>query len=308
MSHSTPLPVTSKKTWLVPLLSLLVGGALMGISTNLAKVAGELALTPLAFLGWSIMGAAIILMTVAAWRHTLPPLTRRTVEYYGIAALVGVAGPNLIFFSAVPQVGAGFVVLTISLPPLLTYLGALALGMERFNILRAMGVVAALAGAAVLALKQLSAPDADAFWILLALVGPVLLAIGNIYRTLRWPSGVNADALAPGMLIAATIMLMATGFLPYFSLQVPLDNPLPLLLIGLQAVVFAGQFLLLFILQKTGGPVLLSLLGSVGSVVGVPVAVYFQGEMPPQGLLMGAGLIGLGVVLVSLGKAKRASS
>lgn len=305
MSHSSSLPVSSKKTWLVPLLSLLVGGALMGISTNLAKVASELALTPLAFLSWSIVGAAGLLMLMAGWRKKLPPITVRTVEYYAVAALVGVAGPNLIFFSAVPEVGAGFVVLTISLPPLLTYLGALALGMERFNVLRATGVVAALAGAAVLALKQLSAPDANAFWILLALVGPILLAIGNIYRTLRWPSGVNADTLAPGMLVAAAMMLMLMGLLPSFSLQVPLDTPQPLLLIAIQAVVFAGQFLLLFILQKTGGPVLLSLLGSVGSVVGVPVAVYFQGETPPQGLLLGAILIGLGVLLVSLGKTKR---
>jgi drug/metabolite transporter (DMT)-like permease len=221
----------------------------------LAKLAGEAHLSPLAFLCWSIIGAALVLMVVAAQRRELPPVNTRTLEYYAVSALVGVAGSNLILFSAVQHVGASFVALIISLPPLLTYLGALAFRMERFQRLRAAGVAAALAGAGTLAARKLSAPDADGFWILLALAGPCLLAIGNLYRTLRWPDGVSAAALAPGMLIAAAVMLLGAGFLPGFSLAVPMDS-LPLVLIIVQAAVFAGMFLLLFMLQKTGGPVL----------------------------------------------------
>ena len=225
-----------------------------------------------------------------------------------MAALVGVAGSNLIFVAAVPHVGAGFVALIISLPPLLTYVGALALKMERFQATRAIGVAAALAGAGVLAARKLSSPNADVFWILLALVGPVLLAIGNLYRTLRGPRGVSADALAPGMLVAAALILLSagllSGFSPSFSLAVPMEQNLPLLLIAAQSVIFAGMFLLLFMLQKTGGPVLLSLLGSVGALVGVPVAIFLQGEAPPDGLWWGAALIGVGVALLTLGKRK----
>lgn len=293
------------KIWLVPLLCLLLGGILLGLSTNLAKLAGKLALSPLAFLAWSIVGAALILLGVAIGRRARPPTSRRALEYYAVSALVGVAGPNLVFFSAVPHVGASFVALIISLPPLLTYVGALALGMERFHSLRAAGVVAALAGAGVLAFNKLTASNADNFWILLVLVGPVLQAVGNLYRTLRWPPGVSADALAPGMLIAAAILLLAAGVLPDFSLRLPPDHTLPLILITAQAWIFAGQFLLLFILQKTGGPVMLSLLGAVGAIVGVPVAVLLQGEAPPQGLLIGAVLIGTGVALITLGRGKR---
>lgn len=293
-----------KSVWLVPLICLLVGGALLGISTNMAKYAGEIGLSPLAFLFWSIAGAATILLVIALLRHELPPLNKRSFEYYFISALVSVAGSNLLFFSAIPHVGAGFVALIISLPPLLTYLGALALGMERFQTVRALGVAAALAGAGVLAARKFSAPDASVFWILIALCGPVLLAIGNLYRTLRWPEGASPNALAPGMLIAAVVLLGATSLLPDFSLTVPLGGFLPLGLITLQAFIFAGQFQLLFLLQKTGGPVLLSLLGSVGAIVGVPVAVFLQGESPPDGLILGASLIALGVALVTWGGMK----
>ena len=302
---NTPKRHSSKRVWLAPLLYLLAGGTLLGLSTNLAKLAGEMQLSALSFLYWSISGAALILLTLAAYRRNLPPLTVRSVEYYLISALLGVAGANLLFFSAIPHVGAGFVALIITLPPLLTYVGALTLKMERFQFLRAAGVMSALAGAFTLAFHKLSAPDADYLWILLALIGPVLLAIGNLYRTLRWPEGVSSDALAPGMLIAASILLLGVGLLPGFSLHVPMDRSLPFVLIAVQAMVFAGQFLLLFLLQKSGGPVFLSLLGSVGAVVGVPVAILLQGETAPEGLLLGILLIGAGIALLNIGKAKQ---
>ena len=126
MSGSTQQGMAKgKKAWLIPVLCLIVGGGLTGISTNLAKFAGEVGLTPLAFLFWSITGAALILFSYALFRHELPPLSKPTLSYYLVAALVSVAGSNLIFFSAIPHVGAGFVALIISLPPLLTYLAAI---------------------------------------------------------------------------------------------------------------------------------------------------------------------------------------
>lgn len=304
---SKPPPFRNKNTWLLPFICLLVGGALIGISTNLAKYAGEVGVTPLAFLFWSITGAAVILWVIAFIRQELPPLSARSFEYYFVAALISVAGSNLLLFSAIPHVGAGFVALIISLPPLLTYLGALTLRMERFSIIRALGVAAALMGAGVLALRKFTAPDASIFWIVIALCGPVLLAIGNIYRTLRWPDKASPSALAPGMLMAAALLLLIFSALPNFSVTVPIKEWLPLGVITIQAGVFAGQFLLLFVLQKTGGPVLLSLLGSVGAVVGVPVAIFLQGESPPAGLFLGASLIALGVALVTWGGVKMSS-
>ncbi|WP_352259845.1 DMT family transporter [Psychrobacter sp. TB55-MNA-CIBAN-0194] len=307
MSEPTEQQISrNRNTWLIPFACLLTGGALTGISTNLAKYAGDIGLTPLGFLFWSITGAAFILSIVALVRHEPPPFSKRSFEYYFIAALVSVAGSNLLLFSAIPHVGAGFVALTISLPPLLTYLGALALRIEKFNIIRATGVATALIGAGVLAVHKFSAPDASIFWILIALCGPVLLAIGNIYRTLRWPDKASPSALAPGMLIAAAFLLGLFSMMSDFSIDIPREGLLPLGLIAVQSCVFAGQFLLLFLLQKTGGPVLLSLLGSVGAIVGVPVAIFLQGEQPPEGLFLGATLIAIGVALVTWGGVKMA--
>ncbi|SJM37668.1 EamA-like transporter family protein [Psychrobacter pasteurii] len=297
------------KQVVIALTCLIAGGALLGVSTNMAKYAGTVGLTPLAFVFWSITGAALLLLALAVFRRQLPPITKPSIEYYLVAALVSVAGSNLIFFSAIPQVGASFVALVITLPPLLTYVGALLLKMERFDPIRALGVLAALAGAAVLAANKLNTPNASAFWILVALCGPVLLAIGNLYRTLRWPAGASPSALAPGMLVAASLQLGVFSLLPNFSLALPSQDPLALTvsiaLIGLQAFIFAAQFQLLFVLQKAGGPVLLSLLGSTAAVFAVPIAIFLQGEPPPEGLALGALLIALGVAFVTWGGLKK---
>lgn len=312
MSRVSGPKSSSRGTWLVPLSLLLATGALLGISTNLAKLAAEAGLNPLAFLAWSVVGAAVVLMGISAFRHRLPPLTGRAAEYYMVAGFVGVAAPNLLFFAAIPHIGAGFVALTISLPPLLTYLGALALGMEQFRARRALGVVLALSGAALLAVLKLSQPDADTLWIAAALLGSVLLAVGNLYRTARWPKGATPDELAPGMLAASALMLLAVGVFvgvfpgtpSGFSLTVPTSRAAPLLLIVAQTVTFSLQFLLFFVLQQRGGPVYLSLLGSVGAIVGVPIAVLLLGEAVPQGLALGGTLIALGIGFLTFRGAK----
>ncbi len=173
------------------------------------------------------------------------------------------------------------------------------LGMESFCWWRATGVVMALAGTGVLVLGQWTTQDADHFWIALTLIGPVLLAAGNIYRTRRWPPGERAESLAPGMLLASTALLLTvTMITPGWTLGVSTESTYALPLIGTQSVVFAGQVSLLFVLQKAGGPVFLSLMGAVSAVVAVPIAMVLLGEpalpaLLPSGTLIAAGIAGM---------------
>lgn len=307
-------PRRASRAWVLPLVLLLVTGALLGLSANLAKLASGAGLSPLAFLTWSVVGAAVVLTVVSATRRRLPKLNARTVEYLFVSGLVSVAAPNLLFFAAAPRIGAGFVALAIAFPPLLTYLGALALGMERFRAVRGAGVAFALGGAAVLAVFKISGPDADPLWVIATLCGPVILAAGNIYRTARWPAGERPDALASGMVAVSGLMLVAVGVLAGllpgtaggFSLAIPTLGAAPALLILAQSAAFSLQYLLFFILQMRGGPVYLSLLGSVGALVGVPIAVFLLGESVPQGLAVGGALIVLGVGLLTFGNTKSA--
>lgn len=103
LSSTARTTYSRKRAWLAPLVYLLAGGALLGLSTNLAKLAGDIQLPALAFLFWSISGAALILLVLAAFRGNLPPVNVRTVEYYAISGLLGVAGANLLFSQLSPM-------------------------------------------------------------------------------------------------------------------------------------------------------------------------------------------------------------
>lgn len=276
---------------------LLVVGGLLGLSTTLAKLASAAGLSALPFLGWSVSGAAVALVAVAVAQGHRDTLDARRLRYFVIAAILTMAAPNLLLFAAIPRVGAGFAALSVAFPPLFTYLGALALGIERFSAARAAGVTIALAGACWLAWWKLSAPAAPSLWVVAVLAVPLLLAAGNIYRTLDWPPGAQPDALAPGMMAAAGAMLLAGGFAAGVPMAVPMTGGAPWL-VAAQVATFTVQYLLYFVLQRRGGPVLLSLMGSVAACIGVPLAVLLLGEAVPQGLAVGALCTALGIALV----------
>lgn len=287
-----------RRSRLIPVSCLITVGTLLGLSTNLVKHAANRGMNPLTLLTWSVAGAALVVSFVNVVRGRMTFPDRRAMEYFVVAALVGVVVPNLLMYAAVPRVGAGFVTLSIAFPPLFTYLGALALRLERFDARRATGVGVALAGATSMAYMKLSAPEAPVPWIAATMLSPVILAFGNIYRTVRWPAGAAPEALAPGVLLVSGAVLITLGALAGFPLAVSRHGPFEILMIVLQTGLLSAQYILYFVLQKHGGPVLMSLLGSVAAVVGVPAAVLLLGEAPPAGLALGGVLIATGIVLL----------
>lgn len=277
------------------LTTLLAAALMLGATTNLAKVASTTGLLPLSYLTWSLIGATAILTLYSMPRKQLAPLNHRTIEYFVVAGFLTTAGANLIFFHAVPHLGVSFVAMMIALPPLFTYVGAILLRVEPFSGQRASCVVLALAGTALLVARRWEATDSDGVWILLTLLGPVLLAAGNLYRSLRWPPGENAESLAPGMIFAGAGTLVLYAWIFEETLRIDVYSLDAVLLIIIQSAIFAGQFLLMFVLQRTGGPVFLSLMGGVSAVFAVPIAMWLLDESIMPGFSIGALLIAAGV-------------
>lgn len=300
MAPPTPAPPRNLP---VAMLALLGAGACIGTTTTLAKVAGQMKIPALGFLFWSLAVAAALLLAWAALKRELPPWGRRPLEYYVWAGFLTAAGANIIFFLAIPVTGAAYIALVLSLPPLLTYVGALFFGLERFDALRFAGVIAALAGVAWLALGELRSQDASTFWILLALLGPAILAAGNLYRSLRWPAGASPVSLTPAMLGGALVFVALAALGTGGPILIAPEGR-TVGLVAAEGSVFALQYLLLFVLQRAGGPVLLSLLGAVGALVAVPVATLALGEAMPANLPLAAVFIGIGIALVA-GRAHR---
>ena len=284
---------------LLPLACLLVVGALLGLTANVVKIAVGAGWPPLAFLFWATLGAGFLLLGGAIAGRNAPRAGFRDMKYYLATGALSIALPNALLFAAVPHVGASFGAICLSLPPLLTYGLALTIGMERFRGLRAAGVAFGLIGAAALGLTKAGAGIIDPVWIFAALIGPVFVALGNIYRTIRWPPGATALSLAPGMLLAGAAFLLAylaaTGanFLPLSP-----DAAAFWLLAG-QAIIFTATYSLYFVLQKLAGPVYLSQIGSVGAIFGAALAVFALGEPAGAALFLAACAILFGVFLVN---------
>ena len=135
-------------------------------------------------------------------------------------------------------------------------------------------------------------------WILLTFCGPIIIAVGNLYRTLRWPQGVAPLFLASQMLMAAGLFLLPV--VTFFEGGSSLLNLFGLAIVPIlaaQILTFAALYFFFFILQSVAGPIYLSQIGSVAAVVGAVIASGWLGEQLPPNLALAAVLVASGIVL-----------
>ena len=144
-----------------------------------------------------------------------------------------------------------------------------------------------LTGALLLVFAKADGRGRELAWLAIALSAPLVIARGNIYRTLNWPAGASPLSLAPGMLIAASLLLILFMTLAGIPI-VPAPNDGGLWPLAAEIVVFSATYSLYFTLQKLAGPVYLSQIGSVGAAAGAALAVIILGEtaVPALGLAM----------------------
>jgi drug/metabolite transporter (DMT)-like permease len=108
------------------------------------------------------------------------------------------------------------------------------------------------------------------------------------------------------MLLTAAALLMTWSVVSRQSVGVALRWETFGLIVA-QAIVFSLQFLFFFKLQRTAGPVYLSLLGSVAAMSGIPFAVMLLGDKLPPRLLVGGLLIATGIALLTIFAARPAA-
>lgn len=293
---------------LFALFCLLLVGSLLALSLVVAKFADAAGAPRLMFLMVAMTGGGLILFGIAVSRHQPMPMTLRTLEYAVVSGAL-FALPNALAFLAVRHVGAGFISLSFAFPILLTWILAVGLGLEKLSLLRFAGVSFGLAGGVVLAIAKAGGADGAWLWAALVLAMPVVIAIANIYRTLRWPAEAGPIFLAALMLIGGAIAL-----LPFVIMFEGADAralflaPAALNLVLAEALVFAVLYLFYFVLQRLAGPVYLSQIGTVAALVGTLVAIFALGEGPPPNLAAAAALITLGTALFQRGAPAAISS
>lgn len=280
---------------------LLLVGTFLALSLVVAKLADDAGAPRLTFLMAAMAGAGLVLLGIAVARHRPLALDRRTLEYALVAGAL-LALPNALAFVAVRHVGAGFISLSYAFPILITWLLAVWMSLERLHLLRLLGVLLGLSGGLVLAASKASGADGAPGWAMLVLAMPLVIAMGNIYRTLRWPEGSAPVFLAALMMLggAATLLPLALHVEPD---QIPalFSATVVLRLLLVEVAVFSVLYLFYFVLQRIAGPVYLSQIGLVAALVGTLIAVLVLGEAPPPNLGLAALLVACGTVLFQRG-------
>ncbi len=277
---------------------LLVTGSLLGLILPFGKIAAQSGVPPLLWTFIFSFGAASVLcLALIARRHafTFKP---RVLRYYLITAAISYAIPNFLIFTVMPHLGAGYTGIMYTLSPAITLLMSVTLGIRRPNMLGMAGIAVGFIGAVMVASTrgEMGQP-AEPFWVALALLIPVLLAAGNIYRTYDWPEGANPVELAVGSHFASALMLISAMLLQGGVSFSPLAA-IPFITL-VQVAASAAMFAFYFRLQSVGGPVYLSQIGYVGAGVGLLSGTMLLGERYQLMTWIGAAVIVGGVVMTT---------
>ena len=281
-----------------------VTGGLLGLTLPLGKLAGQAGVPPTVWALTISLGAGAILALARALSGRRGAPNGAEWRFYVVAGLISYALPNLLMFSVMPHVGAGFTGLFFTLSPVATLTLAVLLRVQRTSRLGVIGIAIGFLGAVVVSATrgQLGAP-AGLGWIALGMLVPLFLAAGNIYRTVAWPPGGHPVALAAGSHLAAAAMLGVLLLLTGETGAVATLAAIPGIALT-QAVAAAATFAVFFRLQAVGGPVYLSQIGYVAAAVGLVSGVAFLGERYGLATWTGAGLICLGVALATQAQAR----
>lgn len=284
---------------------LVVTGALLGMSLPFGKLATEGGVPAMLWAFVISAGAGSVLFSALLLGRKRPQLTMHKLRYFILAAAVSYAVPNLLMFSAIPHLGAGYTGIMFTLSPVITLVLSIALGVRRPNLLGIAGIVIGFVGALIVAMTRGEAGQpAEIFWVIIGLLIPVSLAAGNIYRTFDWPADAGPIELAAGSHLAAAAMLLVGLVFSGNAGAFALLSDIPLLVLA-QVAAASTMFAFFFRLQAVGGPVYLSQIGYVGAAVGLISGMFFLGERYELLTWIGAAVLTVGIVMTTKAQVRK---
>lgn len=279
-----------------PVVLLITVGVLVGFFFPLGKLASEAGISSIAWAMIVSLGAVTILLPwlIIKRRFSLP--RGQTLRYAIFAGILSFVIPNLLLFSVIPYVGSGYTGLMFALSPVFTLFLAVLFKLKGPKLFGILGIVIGLIGAAIVTTTRGIGPSAASnFWIILALLIPIALACGNVYRTVAWPKKASPDDLAFWSHVCAIVI-----FLILLVLTHNLEKSYTLLTLSpwltfCQALIAGITFPIYFRLQRYGGPVLLSQVGYIAAAVGLIIATLFLNEQYSLMTWIGAAIILVGI-------------
>jgi drug/metabolite transporter (DMT)-like permease len=271
-----------------PAALLMVTGVLLGLTFPFGKIATNAGISPLVWAFLISAGSGLCLLIICAVQRLTLPMKARYWVYFFCLATVSLAIPNVLIFTVIPKLGAGFTGLLFTLSPIFTLLISALWQVKVPNNLGIAGIALGFVGAAMVAITrgELGQPTSY-LWVGVGLCIPLSLAVGNVYRSLAWPGSAQPLVLATGTNVAAGVILLVAIVL-HRDVQLP-DRLFELKAISLLAVLVR--------LQKVGGPTYLSQISYIAAAIALVSGTVFLSERYSLLTWMGAVVIVIAILL-----------
>jgi drug/metabolite transporter (DMT)-like permease len=209
-------------------LVLLAIGLILGSTIPLTKIAVSSGHQPPGLIFWQLFFSSIVLAGINLRRKVALTFNRRKLVYFLVIGLIGTIFPNSFSYLAAAQLPGGVMAIIIASVPMFSLAIANTLRIERFSLIRLVGVLLGAVAVSVLILPETSLPEPDkAIFVLVALMAPLCYGAEGNYIAKRAPRDLDAvttllGASVLGTFIAAPLAL-ATG--TWVDLSAPWGTP-----------------------------------------------------------------------------------
>ena len=163
------------------ILALTLTGAIWALTFPMTKIAVLGGYRSFGIIFWSSVIAALALGAIVRLRGLGLPLHRAAVARYVFVALVGTVLPSAATYTAAEHLPAGVIAVCMAIIPIVAFPMAIAVGQERPNVLRFLGLLLGFLGVLMIVLPDASLPDpTQAVFIILALASVLFYAIEGV--------------------------------------------------------------------------------------------------------------------------------
>ncbi len=226
------------------------------------------------------------------------PMGRKAVIFYLACGLFGTAVPNTLSYTIIEHLPVGIVAILTAMVPMMTLLLGWSVGLERFALVRTLGIVLGLAAVALMILPDASLPEAgQSFWVMLGLVIALAYAAENIIIGMASPAGSDALSIMTGLSWGGLFLLLPIVAMRGTWVDItPMGMPeIALLVMGVVHVVCYFGFVWII---GTAGPVFAAQIGYVVTLSGVFWGMVIYGERHSGYVWLALALMMVGMALV----------
>ncbi len=274
-------------------------GITWGLSFSLGKIALLGGATAIGLTFWQSLIAGLLLLTYVFFKHKKFYIPIFMFKHLIILSMLAVVIPNIIFYNTASHIDAGILSISVSLIPLFTYGLALFLKMDKFSIIRIIGLLIGFVALLVLILPENSLPDkTDVPWVLFSLISAFCYALENIYIDKLNPINFGPIRLACSLSILSTFITLILSlitkqfFVPnIFNLNAMIS------VLGL-GIITAGAYSIFVHLIGRAGSVFASQTGYLVTFFGILWGMILLNESHSYFVWITVILIVFGIVLV----------